>query len=92
MTGRKYICGQKGKITLEKQWSKTAQPYALQTTRKDILVMDPSFTQYRTLPELFPAGSACFMLGPTQYGCQGTVVQIAPEHKGTNKFLLNVMY
>ena len=82
MTGRKYICGQKGKITLEKQWSKIPQPFALQTTRKDILVHDTSFTQYRTLPELFPTGSACFMLGPTQYGCQGSVVQIAPEHKG----------
>ena len=82
MTGRKYICGQKGKITLEKQWSKISQPFALQTIRKDILVHDQSFTQYRTLPELFPTGSACFMLGNTQYGCQGSVVQISPEHKG----------
>ena len=47
MTGRKYICGNKGRITLEKQWSRLSQPYALQTTRKDILVHDPSFTQYR---------------------------------------------
>ena len=82
MTGRKYICGQKGKITLEKQWSKISQPFALQTIRKDILVHDLSFTQYRTLPELFPTGSSCFMLGNTQYGCQGSVVQISPEHKG----------
>ena len=87
MTGRKYICGQKGKITLEKQWSKIPQPFALQTTRKDILVHDQSFTQYRTLPELFPIGSACFMLGNTQYGCQGTVAQIAPEHKGRIQLL-----
>jgi hypothetical protein len=58
-----YVCSHHGKITLEKQWSKTPQPFALQATRKDILVHDPSFTQYRTLPELFPVGSVCFMLG-----------------------------
>ena len=64
------MCGHKGKITLEKQWSRTRQPYALQTTRKDILVHDSAFTQYRTLEELFPAESACFMLGQPMYGCQ----------------------
>ena len=83
MTGRKYICGSKGKITLEKQWAKLPQPYALQTTRKDILVHDQSFTQFRTLGELFPDGSTCFLLGnQAQYGCQGTVNQISKEHKG----------
>lgn len=33
MTGRKYVCGHKGRITLEKQWSKSRQPFALHTTR-----------------------------------------------------------
>lgn len=82
MTGRKYVCGAKGKITLDKQWSKIPQPFALQTTRKDILVHDPSFTQYRTLPELFPVGSTCFMIGQPNYGCQATVLKIDKEHKG----------
>ncbi len=82
MTGRKYVCGHKGRITLEKQWSRTRQAFALHTTRKDILVHDPSFTQYRTLPELFPAESVCFMLGNPNYGCQGEVIQVAAAHKG----------
>lgn len=43
---------------------------------------DPSFTQYRTLAELFPAGSAAFMLGTPHYGCQGQVLQVADDHKG----------
>ncbi len=43
---------------------------------------DPSFTQYRTLPELFPAGSTCFMLGQPNYGCRGQVLQVSPEHRG----------
>lgn len=77
-----YVCSQHGKITLEKQWSKTPQPFALQATRKDILVHDPSFTQYRTLPELFPVGSICFMLGNPNYGAQGKVVEISAAQKG----------
>ena len=78
MTGRKYICGQKGKITLEKQWSKISQPFALQTIRKDILVHDKSFTQYRTLPELFPVGSICFMLGEQLLGFHVDAVHPKP--------------
>ena len=77
-----YVCGHKGRITLEKQWSRFPQVFALQTTRKDILVHDPSFTQYRTLGELFPENSFCFMLGQPHYGCKGKVAQISPEHKG----------
>lgn len=82
MTGRKYVCGPKGKITLEKQWSRISQPFALQTTRKDILVHDPSFAQYRTLDQLYPEGASCFMLGQPNYGCQGEVLQVSKEHKG----------
>jgi 5'-3' exoribonuclease 1 len=76
------VCGPQGKITLEKQWSRIPQPYALQTTRKDILIHDPSFAQYRTLDQLYPNGSSCFMLGQPNYGCQGEVLQVSKEHKG----------
>lgn len=43
---------------------------------------DPSFTQYRTLGELFPVGSSCFMLGQPHYGAQGKVLQVSAEHRG----------
>jgi hypothetical protein len=33
--------------------------------------------QYRSLPELFPVGSICFMLGDPYYGSQGKVVEIS---------------
>ena len=82
MTGRKYVCGRDGNITLEKLWSKTVQSFAFQTTRKDILVHDPSFTQYRTLPELFPTGSTAFVLANPYYGCEATVLKIDKEHQG----------
>ena len=54
----------------------------MHTTKKDILVHDPSFTQYRTLGELFPPESTCFMLSEPAYGCQGSVIKISPQHKG----------
>lgn len=84
MTGRKYIWGHKNRITLEKQWSKSPQPFAYQAIRKDILCHDPSFTQYRTLEELFPPGVTCFMLGHPLYGRQGQV-QTAGQDKGMIK-------
>ena len=77
-----YVCGRDGRITLEKLWSKTPQSFAFQTTRKDILVHDPSFTQYRTLPELFPDGSTCYVLANPYYGCEATVLKIDKEHQG----------
>lgn len=73
MTGRKYICGSRGNITLEKQWSPHSFPYALQATVKDIAVHDSSFMQYRTLDELFPVETKVFMLGSPHYGCMGEV-------------------
>lgn len=83
MSGRKYVCGKEGKITLEKVWSKTKQMFALQTTRKDILVYDPSFTQYRSLEELFIPGSTCFIMADNQYyGCEATVLKVDKEHHG----------
>ena len=82
MSGRKYVFGQEGRITLEKMWSKVSKAYALQATRRDILVHDPSFTQFRTLHELFPDGSTCFSLAHSHYGCEATVLKIDKEHRG----------
>lgn len=76
MTGRKYVYGREGKITLEKQWAQSPQSFALHTVLKNILVHDPSFTQYRTLDELFPPQSSVFMLGQPKYGCLGTVQEV----------------
>ena len=76
------MCGKVGKITLEKIWSKTTQSFSLQTTRKDILTHDSSFTQYRTLPELYPDGSTCFVMAYSHYGCQAEVITIDKEHRG----------
>ncbi|XP_070562062.1 5'-3' exoribonuclease 1-like isoform X2 [Ptychodera flava] len=76
MTGRRYICGAGGVITLEKQWAVQPVSFALQTTVQDISAYDPSYKQFKTLEELFPAKSVCFMLGTPQYGCMGEVIEV----------------
>jgi len=77
------VVGHSGKITLEKQWSRTPQSYALQVIKKDILVHDPGFAQYRTVEELFPEGSSAFMLGHPLYGRRGLVLTAGnPGHRG----------
>jgi len=82
MSGRQFVFGNKGRISLEKQWAKISQPFALQTIVRDIAVHDPGFKHYTSLDELFSQGTACFMLGTPYYGSQGWVLQIDPEHKG----------
>ncbi|CAN7987458.1 unnamed protein product, partial [Ixodes pacificus] len=79
ITGRKYICGPKGRITLDKQWSLHSVPYAVQSLVKDITEHCPEFEQFKTVEELFPVGKTCFMLGHPHYGCQGEVVD--PSNK-----------
>ena len=67
---------------MEKIWSKNPQDFILQATRKDILVHDPSFAQFRTLPELYPNGSTCYVMAYSLYGCEAEVLKIDQEHKG----------
>ncbi|XP_048250324.1 5'-3' exoribonuclease 1-like isoform X3 [Haliotis rufescens] len=76
MTGRRYVCGSHGKITLEKQFCVRAVPYALQATVKDIAIHDPDFQQFRSLEELFSTETSVFMIGQPHYGCQGEVVDV----------------
>lgn len=38
--------------------------------------------QFRTLPELFPDGSTCFVMAYSHYGCEATVLKIDKQHHG----------
>lgn len=73
VAGRKYVFGQAGKITLEKIYSEIQTPYAIQTIVDDITVHDPSFVQFKTLEQVFPPGSKCFLLASPIYGGMGEV-------------------
>ncbi|CAN7986192.1 unnamed protein product [Ixodes hexagonus] len=81
ITGRKYICGSKGRITLEKQWSVHPVPFAVQSLVRDITEHCPEFEQFKTIEEVFPVGTTCFMIGHPHYGCQGEVVDPKPSNK-----------
>ncbi|KAJ8021757.1 5'-3' exoribonuclease 1 [Holothuria leucospilota] len=85
LLGRKYICGNGGVISLEKQWAPTPNPYAYQMTVKDIAVHDSSFKQFKTLSEVFPKDTECFMLGNPHYGAMGKVLD-ATDGKVTVRF------
>lgn len=73
VAGRKYVFGQAGKITLEKIYSEIQTPYAIQTIVDDIAVHDSSFVQFKTLDQVFPTGSKCFLLASPLYGGMGEV-------------------
>lgn len=82
VSGRKYVFGQAGKITLEKMYSEIQDPYAIQTVVKDIAVHDSSFVQYKTLEQVFPQGSKCFLLAPPVYGSMGEVLEVKKQPEG----------
>ncbi|XP_046669351.1 5'-3' exoribonuclease 1 isoform X2 [Homalodisca vitripennis] len=63
------------KAQYEKQWSKHAAAYALQTTRTDLEVHEPLPQLNMTLEQLFPVGTVVFSLEPPSYGAMGTVVE-----------------
>ncbi|XP_055678053.1 5'-3' exoribonuclease 1 isoform X2 [Lutzomyia longipalpis] len=71
---REYIFGNKGVMTLSKNWTKIEQAYPLQTIVKDLTVHNPDFMQFKTVEEVFPIGSTIFLLSTPQYGCRGEVI------------------
>ncbi|XP_049332694.1 5'-3' exoribonuclease 1 isoform X2 [Astyanax mexicanus] len=73
LTGRKYIISHSGSVHLEKQWGKQVLPFPYQTIVKDIKAFDSSLSRFKTLDELFPVGTAVFMVGNPYYGAMGEV-------------------
>lgn len=74
LTGRKYITGFQGKITLEKQWSTIPMLCPLQTVVKDIDAHVSNYHQYKTIREVYPKGSRCFVIGQPHYGAMAEVL------------------
>lgn len=81
LTGRKYTCTSRGRITLEKQWAELSVPFALQSIVKDITEKSLHFEEFKAVEELFPVGKTCFMIGNPHYGCCGTVADAKPATK-----------
>ena len=75
ITGRKYVATRSGRATLEKEWSSISSYAPYQTLVRDIAVHDPGFEQFKTIDELFPLGSKCFILAPAYYGQPAVVLE-----------------
>ncbi|CAJ1071465.1 '-3' exoribonuclease 1 isoform X1 [Xyrichtys novacula] len=73
LTGRKYVPKANGVVELEKQWAKQVLPFAYQTVVKDIKAFYSSLNCFKSLDELFPLGTAVFMVGNPYYGAMGEV-------------------
>ncbi|KAJ7394677.1 5'-3' exoribonuclease 1 [Desmophyllum pertusum] len=75
--GKRYVCGAKGLVTMEKEWSPMPISYPHQLTVKDIHVHEShEDDKIHTIEELFPIGSQCFMLASPYYGASGEVIEI----------------
>ncbi len=74
LTGRKYVHGIKGKVTLEKQWSTVPMLCPIQTVVKDIAIFDQSFQQYKTVDQIYPKGAKCFLIDNPYYGAMAKVI------------------
>ncbi|XP_060690490.1 5'-3' exoribonuclease 1 isoform X1 [Hemiscyllium ocellatum] len=73
LTGRRYVFGHDGEVTLEKEWSKQVLPFAHQTIVRNLKSFDSSFSHFSSLDELFPPRIKVFMMGTPYYGCMGEV-------------------
>lgn len=75
ITGRKYIPSSNGTLTLEKQYSVTPMYAPLQTVVMDIAVHDSEFQRFKTVEEMYPVGTRCFVLAPQYYGQPAVVLE-----------------
>ena len=82
ITGRKYVPTRNGRATLEKEWSSVPAYAPIQTIVRDIASYDPGFEQFKTIDQLFPVGTKCFVLSPAYYG-QPAVVMETPFNSST---------
>lgn len=69
----RYVAARDGLMSLEKEWSKVTQGYALQMVVQDIGVYDPGYKLHITPQDYFPERTKIFMLGQPHYGCMGEV-------------------
>ncbi|XP_018578700.1 5'-3' exoribonuclease 1-like, partial [Anoplophora glabripennis] len=73
MTGRRYAFSQNGRINLEKVFTSNIAYYPLQSIVSDISTYDSYHSTFRSIHDVFPLGSTCFILTNLYYGSQGIV-------------------
>eukprot|EP00794_Sanderia_malayensis_P014879 gene14879-16425_t len=77
LKGKRYVCGHDGIITLEKEWADSHSFYPYQSIVQDLSVHTSRFQkELKSLEELFPVNSKCFMMANPYYGCTGEVLEV----------------
>lgn len=74
ITGREYVFGAEGRMTLTKTWGTFEIAYPVHGCVKDIKVHAPKFIQYTSVEDVFPVNTVVFMLSTPYYGSQGEVI------------------
>lgn len=74
ITGREYVFGAEGRMTLTKTWGAFEIAYPAHGVVKDIKVHAPKFIQYTSVEDVFPVNTVVFMLSTPYYGSQGEVI------------------
>ena len=76
----RYIVDKKkedGVVYLHKEWAHNPEAFPYQTIITDITTFAPDYKeQAKTLAELFPVGSQCFITSSSHYGYQAEVGEI----------------
>ena len=66
---------EKGSVCLHKEWANFPEPFAYQTTVRDITAFAPEFKEkVTTLSELFQPKTHCFILSNPHYGSLAEVM------------------
>ncbi|XP_065061196.1 5'-3' exoribonuclease 1-like [Rhopilema esculentum] len=77
LKGKRYVCGPKGKVTLEKHWADTHTFYPLQAIIRDLKVHTSKYQkEAKSLDDLYKPGNSCFMMASPHYGCSGEVLEV----------------
>ncbi|CAG0917946.1 unnamed protein product [Notodromas monacha] len=74
VVGRVYSVDRKGSVTLDKVYAENAADFSLQSIVRALKVQENECKLFKSIKELFPVKSVCFMLTSEYYGSLAVVV------------------
>lgn len=74
LTERRYVFGEKGKMTLEKIWSNVDAYYPIQTIIRDVKMHSAEIAEKTHVCDVFHKNARVFMVSTIYYGSSGIVV------------------
>ncbi len=74
LIGRSYVVDKKGNVVLDKVYSEKPEEFAYQSVVFDQKVHEQHVEEFKTVEQLFPVGSDCFILTCDTYGRVAKVV------------------